>query len=105
LADGAIGYLENDEEDLKIFDIIANSLKSGGKHFMDIGNAEYAERHFPTTHWESGTKMLALAQFGWDAKTKCMTYGGAKERPEERNFDFPLPWTPRHRAPARGCLI
>jgi SAM-dependent methyltransferase len=76
LADGAIGYLENDEENLKIFDIIANSLKSGGKHFMDIGNAEYAERNFPTTHWESGTKMLALAQFGWDAKTKCMTYGG-----------------------------
>ena len=29
LADGAIGYLENDEENLKIFDVIANALKPG----------------------------------------------------------------------------
>jgi len=76
LADGAIGYLENDEENLKIFDVIAKALKSGGKHFMDIGNADYAERHFPTTHWEIGNKMLALSQFDWNTKTKRMTYGG-----------------------------
>lgn len=75
LADGAIGYLEDDEENLKIFDVIAKALKPGGKHFMDIGNADYAERYFPTTHWEIGAKMLALSQFDWDAKTKCMTYG------------------------------
>lgn len=31
LADGAIGYLENDEENLKIFDVIASALKPGGK--------------------------------------------------------------------------
>lgn len=30
LADGAIGYLENDKENLKIFDVIANALKPGG---------------------------------------------------------------------------
>jgi len=76
LADGAIGYLENEEENLKIFDVITNALKPGGKHFMDIGNADYAERYFPTTHWEIGSKMLALSKFGWDPATRLMTYVG-----------------------------
>ena len=40
IADGAIGYLENDEENLKIYDRIARSLKPDGKHFMDICNAD-----------------------------------------------------------------
>ena len=47
LADGAIGYLETDEENLKIFDVVSHALKSGGKHFMDICNAEHAEHYFP----------------------------------------------------------
>lgn len=46
LADGAIGYLENDDENLKIFDVIASALKPGGKHFMDICNAEHAINFF-----------------------------------------------------------
>ena len=63
LADGAIGYLENDEENLKIFDVIANALKSGGKHFMDVCSADHAERHFPRKAWDAGEKALSLAQF------------------------------------------
>ena len=42
MADGAIGYLENEEENLKIFRIISKALKPGGKHFMDIMNGSYA---------------------------------------------------------------
>jgi SAM-dependent methyltransferase len=76
LADGAIGYLENDEENLKIFDVISNSLKNGGKHFMDICNADHAEYYFPKKHWEIGEKTLALAQFDWDAHTRQMRYAG-----------------------------
>ena len=76
LADGAIGYLENDEENLKIFDVIARALKPGGAHFMDVCNAEHARRHFPKKHWEPGEKALALAQFAWDEATRRMTYGG-----------------------------
>ena len=38
MADGAIGYLEDDEENHKIFSVIAKALKKGGKHFMDIMN-------------------------------------------------------------------
>lgn len=76
LADGAIGYLESDEENLKIFDVIARALKIGGKHFMDVCNAEHAEHYFPRTNWEIGDKALALAQFDWDKETRRMLYGG-----------------------------
>ena len=47
MADGAIGHLEDDEENHKIFSVIAKALKKGGKHFMDIMNGSYAETHFP----------------------------------------------------------
>lgn len=75
LADGAIGYLENDVENLQIFDVISNALKSGGKHFMDVCNAEHAECFFPKLNWEAGEKALALAKFEWDKETRRMLYG------------------------------
>jgi SAM-dependent methyltransferase len=74
LADGAIGYLENDEENLKIFDVIAKALKPGGKHFMDICNAEHAEHFFPKRHWEIGSKTVSLPEFDWDAATRRMLF-------------------------------
>ena len=43
IADGAIGYLEDDGENHKIFSVIAKALKNGGKHFMDIMNGSYAQ--------------------------------------------------------------
>jgi SAM-dependent methyltransferase len=76
LADGAIGYLESDEENLKIFDVISHALKSGGKSFIDICNAEHAENYFPKTNWEIGEKALALAKFEWNKETRRMLYGG-----------------------------
>ena len=76
LADGAIGYLENDEENLKIFDVITRALRHGGKHFMDLCNADHAERFFPKTNWEIGEKSLALAKFDWNPVTRQMTYAG-----------------------------
>lgn len=33
MADGAIGYLENDEENRKNFSVAAKALKHGGRHF------------------------------------------------------------------------
>ena len=75
LADGAIGYLENDEENLKIFDVISNALKPGGKHFMDICNAEHAELYFPKRHWDIGTTTLSLPIFDWDKENRRMLFG------------------------------
>lgn len=75
MADGAVGYLENDEENSKIFSVVANALKSGGKHFMDIMNGSYAETHFPCKLWDEGEKCLTLSNFEWDSKTKTLIYG------------------------------
>lgn len=47
LADGAIGYLETDEENLKIFDVVSKALKTGGHHICDLVNGDYANAHFP----------------------------------------------------------
>ena len=76
MADGAIGYLENDDENLKIFDLITSSLKKGGKHFMNICNAEHAEMHFPKRNWDIGEKELSLPEFHWDKEARRMLYGG-----------------------------
>lgn len=75
LADGAIGYLENDNENHKIFETISNALKPGGKSFMDIMNAEYADCHFPIQLWDSGENGLTLSKFEWDKETRIMLYG------------------------------
>ena len=72
LADGAIGYLETDEENLKIFDVISSALKPGGKHFMDVCNAEHAELYFPKRHWDIGSKTLSLPEFDWDKERRRM---------------------------------
>jgi SAM-dependent methyltransferase len=76
MADGAVGYLETDAENQKIFDVIARALKPGGRHFLDVCNAEHAEKHFPKKWWECGAHALALAQFDWDAQTRRMLYAG-----------------------------
>ena len=90
LADGAIGYLENDAENLKVFDIISSALKRSGKHLMDICNGAYAAKHFPKRHWEVGQHAISLADFEWDSQSSRMFYGGVElkygeilTRPEE----------------------
>lgn len=75
MGDGAIGYLENDKENLKIFDMIAKALKPGGKHFMDIMNADYAKSRFPCRLWDAGEKGLTLSAFEWDDENRIMLYG------------------------------
>lgn len=76
LADGAIGYLKTDAENLKIFDVIARALKPGGCHFMDICNAEHAETCFPKRSWLAGEKELSLSEFTWDRETRTMRFYG-----------------------------
>ena len=76
LADGAIGYLENDEENHKIFEVIAGALRPGGKSLIDICSREHAEMHFPKKHWEIGSHGVSLPSFEYDAASKRMLYGG-----------------------------
>ena len=75
LADGAIGYLENDDENLKIFDTIARALKHGGHHVCDLVCGEYADAHFPVRLWDSGSNTLSLSEFDWDREKRIMLFG------------------------------
>lgn len=75
MADGAVGYLENDEENLRIFDVVSKALKPGGRHFMDIMNGSYASTHFPCKLWDAGEKCLTLSIFEWNSETKTLIYG------------------------------
>lgn len=75
LGDGAIGYLENDEENLKIFDVISKALKNQGHHVCDLVCGEYAETHFPAKLWDAGEKSISLSEFDWDPKTRIMMFG------------------------------
>lgn len=74
LADGAIGYLETDAENLKIFDRVTAALKPGGKHLMSVCSGDYARKHFPRRHWEIGQHSLSLADFDWDGENSRMVY-------------------------------
>ncbi len=76
LADGAIGYLETDEENLKIFDLASRALRRGGRHFIDVCNADHARRVCPKRWWECGEGGMALALFEWDEESHRMLFGG-----------------------------
>lgn len=88
MADGVIGYLENDEENRKIFSKAAKALRKGGKQLIDIGNGDYARKHFPKRHWVVGQKSISLADFDWDADKSIMYYGGL-EIEYEKKLDKP----------------
>lgn len=75
LADDAIGYLETDAENEKIFQVASRALKRGGKHLIDICNGAYARKHFPKRHWVVGNNMISLADFDWDDEKSLMYYG------------------------------
>ena len=75
LADDAMGYLENEEENDKVFDVISKALKKGGQHVCDLVNGSYAQAHFPVKLWEAGEHSLSLSEFDWDPDTHIMMFG------------------------------
>lgn len=70
-AKGGIVYIHQTET----LRVIANALKSGGVHFMDIMSRKYAETHFPCKLWDAGEKCLTLSNFEWVPETKTLIYG------------------------------
>ena len=63
------------KENLKIFKAVSRALKSGGKHFMDVMNADHADSHFPCKLWDAGEKCLTLSNFEWNSETRILLYG------------------------------
>jgi hypothetical protein len=72
LNDGAIGYFESDEENLRTFEVISRALRRSGRHLAQLPNVLHAERFLPTTGWIVGAEAIELIDHRWNAHTRCL---------------------------------
>ena len=97
LFDGAIGYFEDDDENLKTFSVISAHLLAGGRHLMQLPNPEYARRKFPFRTWSNGSKMLELLEYDWD-ESRRLIYASTQPVPYGKVFEGLAPLRTRQRA-------
>jgi SAM-dependent methyltransferase len=72
LNDGAIGYLESDEENRRTFEVIARALKPGGRNLIQLPNILYARERLPQRSWIPASSMIELVEHRWNKKAKRM---------------------------------
>jgi SAM-dependent methyltransferase len=72
LNDGAIGYLESDEENLRTFDVISRALRPGGRNLIQLPNILYAKERLPQRSWIPASDMIELVEHRWDKKSRRM---------------------------------
>lgn len=72
LNDGAIGYFETEEENLRSFEVISRALRPGGQHLMQLPNVLYAQKHLPQKSWISGDSMVELVEHRWNKSNRYM---------------------------------
>ncbi len=96
LNDGAVGYFQTDEENLKTFEVVGRSLRSGGGHLMQLPNVLYAEKHLPQKTWIEGDSMIELIDHHWDNATRYLS-GSTTPLPFGRVFEgvTPIPFRQR----------
>jgi SAM-dependent methyltransferase len=70
LNDGAVGYFETDEENLRTFEVVAQALRDGGGHLMQLPNVLHAERNLPKKSWIVGESTLELSDHHWNAEDR-----------------------------------
>jgi SAM-dependent methyltransferase len=70
LNDGAIGYLESDEENLRAFATVARALRPGGRNLVQLPNVLYARERLPQRSWIPATSMVELVEHRWNKKAK-----------------------------------
>jgi len=93
LNDGAVGYFETDAENYRTFEVVANALRAGGGHLMQLPNVLHAERNLPAKSWIVGESTLELSDHRWNAEdryiegcTVPIRFGEVFERYEEIPF-------------------
>jgi len=93
LNDGAVGYFETDAENYRTFEVIANALRAGGGHLMQLPNVLHAERNLPSKSWIVGESTLELSDHHWNAEdryiegsTVPIRFGEVFEKYEEIPF-------------------
>lgn len=72
LNDGAIGYLESDEENQRIFAVISRALRPGGRNLIQLPNILYARDRLPQRSWIPASSMVELVEHRWNKKAKRM---------------------------------
>lgn len=72
LNDGAIGYLETDEENHRTFETISRSLRSGGRNLIQLPNVLYARERLPQRSWIPSSTMVELVEHRWNKKDRYM---------------------------------
>jgi SAM-dependent methyltransferase len=70
LNDGAIGYLESDEENRRTFEVIARALRRGGRNLVQLPNILYARERLPQRSWIPASSMIELVEHRWNKKAK-----------------------------------
>ncbi len=93
LNDGAVGYFETDEENRRTFEVVAQALREGGGHLMQLPNVLHAEAHLPQKSWIVGESTLELSDHHWNAEdryiegsTVPIRFGEVFEKYEEIPF-------------------
>jgi SAM-dependent methyltransferase len=72
LNDGAIGYLESDEENLRTLEVISRALRPGGRNLIQLPNVLYAKDRLPQRSWIPADGMIELVEHRWDKKSRRM---------------------------------
>lgn len=70
LNDGAVGYFETDAENRRTFEVVAQALRAGGGHLMQLPNVLHAEAHLPKKSWIVGESTLELSDHRWNAEDR-----------------------------------
>jgi cyclopropane fatty-acyl-phospholipid synthase-like methyltransferase len=66
----AFGYLESQEEDIKVLKAVRRSLKPDGQFLMEIMNREFVIRHFQPKNWYyTSDGLLILEERRFDLQT------------------------------------
>lgn len=72
LNDGAIGYLETDEENRRTFEIISRALRPGGRNLVQLPNVLYARENLPQRSWIPSSSMVELVEHRWNKSNSYM---------------------------------
>lgn len=72
LNDGAIGYLETDEENHRTFEVISRALKPGGRNLVQLPNVLYARARLPQRSWIPSSNMVELVEHRWNKSDRYM---------------------------------
>lgn len=70
LNDGAIGYLESDEENRRSFEVISRALRPGGRNLIQLPNVLYARERLPQRSWIPASSMVELVEHRWNKKAR-----------------------------------